>query len=171
LSPHLAARRAGSSIHLERIVEWLALAESAAAESRVRSGKDLHSAAPRTTQRPTRASGWSIVETAGGVFTPLEPGITNFELAVSLEPSFWILVARDALGTLHDVRVTLLAMNSYNRMPDAVLLSAGRSFDESTGTNADELRNLRIANPVCALGPNEDRSLDELVALLGRQAR
>jgi dethiobiotin synthetase len=94
---------------------------------------------------------WLLIETAGAAFTPLAPGVTNVDLAIAFEPCFWLLVAPDALGVLHDVTVTLAALEIRARTADALVLSAARPADASTGTNADELRRLGIANPVAAL--------------------
>lgn len=135
VSPHLAARRAGSGpIEVGAVAAWLAGWEN--------------SLAPHVT--PSHI--WSIIETAGALFSPLSPVATNFELAVSLEPALWVLVAPDALGVLHDVRVTWEACARRGRVPDHLLLCASRVRDESTGTNAGELRTLRIAEPTQCLG-------------------
>jgi dethiobiotin synthetase len=115
---------------------------------------------------------WSVVETAGGVFSPLSSTAANFELALALDPAIWVLVAADALGVLHDVSATLLAMRARNRVPDHVVLSAARPPDASTGTNAAELAALGIATPSAVLARDDDRGLDALVASLmspGRQ--
>lgn len=117
VSPHLAAREAGQALHLAEIVAWT-LARESVGESHV-----------------------TLVETAGGALSPLALGVTNLELAAALEPAIWILVAPDALGVLHDVTATLRAMP---RAPDAVVLSAARSADASTGSNAAELGALSI---------------------------
>jgi hypothetical protein len=94
---------------------------------------------------------WSIVESAGALFSPLGPSATNFELASALEPAFWVLVAPDALGVLHDVRVTWEACARRGLVPDFLVLSGARTADASTGTNADELRTLGIADPLQTL--------------------
>jgi dethiobiotin synthetase len=118
VSPHLAAREQGAAIDIARVASWVAEQE-AKARAQV-----------------------SIVETAGGAFSPLGVGVTNVELARALEPAVWLLVAPDALGVLHDVAATLRALP---RAPDAVLLSMARLPDESTGTNAAELSGLGIS--------------------------
>ena len=75
---------------------------------------------------------WTIIETAGGVFSPLALGLSNFELARALEPAIWVLVAADALGVLHDVSATLKAMRASGREPDHLVLSGAREPDAST---------------------------------------
>jgi dethiobiotin synthetase len=84
----------------------------------------------------------SLVELAGGAFSPLGLGVTNVSLAQALEPALWLLVAPDALGVLHDVTATLRALP---RAPDALVLSGSRAPDQSTGSNARELASLAIA--------------------------
>jgi dethiobiotin synthetase len=115
---------------------------------------------------------WLLVETAGGVLSPLTPRTSNLDLANALSPAIWVLVAPDALGVLHDVRATLLAMRQLAREPDFVVLSASRARDASTGTNADELARLRIADPVSVLsrGVRHRRALAHLVSALERRA-
>lgn len=118
VSPHLAAREHGATLETASVAAWVAEQEAVA--------------------QPTI----SLVELAGGVFSPLGPGVTNEDLALALEPALWLLVAPDALGVLHDVTATLRAMR---RAPDAVLLSGARKADQSTGSNARELSRLGIA--------------------------
>ncbi|MFO7177444.1 MAG: dethiobiotin synthase [Pseudomonadota bacterium] len=131
ISPHLAARHARRPIALEPIVAWVRRWEAASSES------DEH---------------WCVLETAGGVFTPLAPDVANADLARALDPALWVLVAPDALGVLHDLSATLRALAAFGRMPDFVVLSAARGRDASTGTNAAELRALGIADPVAVFG-------------------
>lgn len=154
VSPHLAARRAGvSPIQVAEVASWLSKWEH-----------DM-------TSHAVSSSLWSIVETAGALFTPLGPGATNFELASALEPAQWVLVAPDALGVLHDLRVTLEACARRGRVPDHLVLSAARAADASSGTNSAELRTLGIAQPVQTL---ERDSLDLSLlarALLARSER
>jgi dethiobiotin synthetase len=118
VSPHLAARECGVTLDIARASEWVAQQEAHATPA------------------------ISLVELAGGVFSPLGLGITNEDLARALEPAVWILVAPDALGVLHDVTASLRAMQ---RAPDALVLSGAREADPSTGRNAAELSRLGIA--------------------------
>lgn len=146
VSPHLAARAQGITIDLERAADWVADAEKLVA-SHVSSD---------------RAS-WSLVETAGGVFSPLARNATNFDLAWALEPAIWLLVAPDALGVLHDVSATLQAMAARGRVPDHVVLSCARQSDASTGRNAAELSGLGIARTSAVLARDDDRGIETLV--------
>ncbi len=150
VSAHLAARRDGRSVNLHRIAECLAL-------------------------HATTIHGWQIVEMAGGVFSPVSRKATNIDLALALEPSIWVVVAPDALGVLHDVRATLLAMHTCARAPDHLVLSAARSIDASSGTNAAELSLIGLPRPAAVLhrGDDAQASLAPLVAkiLKARPAR
>jgi len=155
VSPHLAARSAGTQIDVSRVKSWVIEAETSV-----------------TPLVPSHSALWTIVETAGGVFSPLAPGIANFELALALEPATWVLVAADALGVLHDVSSTLKAMRACGREPDHLVLSGAREPDASTGSNASELAALGIATPSAVLARNDDRGVTSLVdRLLSDEAR
>jgi len=143
ISPHLAARREGHAIELGAIQSWLAEWER---------------------EQNAGPDDLAIVETAGGVFTPLSDASTNFDLARVLEPARWVLVAPVSLGVLHELTATLTALSARGRSPDFVVLSAAREPDASTGTNATELRRLGIADPAAELG----RGASELGALVER---
>jgi len=118
VSPHLAAREQGITLDVPAIVKWI-------------EGEEHRAAAPIT-----------LVESAGGAFSPLAPGVCNVDLASALSPALWLLVAPDSLGVLHDVTATLRALP---RAPDALLLSCARPSDGSSGSNAAELSRLGIA--------------------------
>jgi dethiobiotin synthetase len=146
ISPHLAARNSGVVIELPTVRQWLNEVESSMTPL-VSSDRAL----------------WSVIETAGGVLSPLGRGQTNFDLARALEPSVWVLVAADALGVLHDVSATCEAMAARGRAPDHLVLSQAREPDASTGSNAAELRTLGIATPSAVLARHDDRGIDALV--------
>ena len=141
ISPHLAARRAGINLATDDIVAWVQQAEREA---------HMH-------DTTLHALSWSIIETAGGAYSPLGPKATNLTLARALEPAAWLLVAPDSLGVIHDVTATLIAMHHTARRPDLVILTAARPPDSSTSTNAHELRTLGIAH-VAAVLPRNDTS-------------
>jgi dethiobiotin synthetase len=124
VSPHLAARDQGHSIDIGSVVQWIEATERAAG-ARI-----------------------TLIETAGGACSPLAPSVTNIELAQALEPALWVLVAPDSLGVLHDMTATLRALP---RPPDAVVLTAARPRDASSGTNAQELEALKIARVLCVV--------------------
>jgi dethiobiotin synthetase len=146
ISPHLAARRTGTQIDVAAARAWLENAESQA-----------------TTHISPHMALWRVIETAGGVFSPLSPGATNFDLASALDPAIWVLVASDSLGVLHDLTATLIAMRARGRSPDHVVLSAAREPDASTGSNATELSLLGIANPSAVLERHQDAGVRDLV--------
>ena len=145
ISPHLAARRSGVDLSIGQSAAWVANAEALA--SRVL----------------PRSAVFTVVESAGGVFSPLGPNISNFDLARALDPAIWVLVAADALGVLHDVSSTLKAMRSCGRAPNHLVLSAAREPDASTGSNAPELTTLGIAKPSATLARDDDGGIDALL--------
>jgi dethiobiotin synthetase len=142
VTPARAARAAARRIDLQRIVTWT---------------RDVESDAPTGVRL--------VIETAGGVFSPLDDGVTNFDLARALDPALWVLIAPDRLGVLHDVGSCLLAMEALGRRPDYVVLSAPEHADSSTGTNREELaRNPRMP-PLIDLPRNNPSSLRRLLTL------
>lgn len=146
----MAAREAGVLIETRPWAEWIAAQErGAAAETRTRSSPSI-----------------TLVETAGGAFSPVGPALTNVDLALSLEPAVWLLVAHDSLGVLHDVTATLRALP---RLPDAIVLSSARPADDSSGSNARELRTLGIAPRLWVVG-RDAPDAQPLVAWLRDQA-
>lgn len=155
VSPHLAARSAAIQIEVNQAAAWVARAEASV-----------------TPLVSSHTALWSIVETAGGVFSPLAPGVANFELAQALEPALWVLVAADALGVLHEVNSTLKAMRGCGREPEHLVLCGAREPDASTGSNAAELATLGIATPSAVLARNDDRGASALLdRLLEDEAR
>jgi len=149
ISPHLAAREMGLEIAPEAVVRWVASVE--------------HDVTPLVA---SDMAFWTIIETAGGVFSPLSRGATNLDLARALEPAIWILVAGDSLGVLHEVSATLQAMRAHGRTPEHVVLSAAREPDASTGSNAAELEALGIVTPTTVLERDDDRGVQSLVKCL-----
>ena len=119
VSPHLAARQAGTRIDLGTLRSDVAALRAEYA--------------------------WVVVESAGGLFTPLGEGLTNWDLVRALDPCGVVLVARDGLGVLHDLTATLGLAAARGRRIDVVALSAPEVADASTGTNAGEAERLGIA--------------------------
>jgi len=154
VSPHLAARRSKASIPLSKVRRWIVEQEQQCMA--------LHDSAIR----------WVLIETAGGAFSPVSHRTTNVDLARAVDAAIWILVAPDALGVLHDVRATMLALRSSGRTPDFVVLTASRQRDASTGTNAAELERLGIARAVVTLprGKASGPALAPLVRALRKRA-
>jgi dethiobiotin synthetase len=145
VSPHLAARRVGRDISVDAALRYVREQESAA-----------------------RASAFDVcvIETAGGLFSPLSPGVTNWDLAQALTPAKWLLVAPDALGVLHDVTATLLAARARGRLPDVIALCAARPADASTGTNAGEIELLGIGPRPVVFPEDGTAGLERLLANL-----
>jgi dethiobiotin synthetase len=131
ISPHLAARQVAATIDVESVTRWCEQHERRLAEV-----------------VPHRVMQWSLVETAGGVLTPLGPSLRNFDLVLALEVDVLLLVAADVLGALNAVSTSVVAMRALGRAPDLVALSAPEMADASSGSNAAELVRLSIASGV-----------------------
>jgi dethiobiotin synthase len=122
VSPHLAARLAGVSIDITSVLPW------------VRANVTLQLG------EPASADALVLIETAGGLLTPLtDDGTSNLDLIERLGPCRWLLVAPNRLGVIHDVRAALAA--APRRPPMAVVL-AGTQSDASSASNAAELSRL-----------------------------
>lgn len=119
LSPHLAARHAGIQIDFELIEAWLL----------------------------SHAAEFLVIETAGGLLSPLGPKQRNLDWIRRLHPELLLLVAPDRLGVLHDVGTCCIALQTLApELPEPwVVLQAPSSEDGSTGSNASELQTLGIA--------------------------
>jgi dethiobiotin synthetase len=122
ISPHVAARNAGLRIDFGLIDRWVQSYE-----------------APIT-----------VIETAGGFFSPLGYRTTNFDLTRALKPHVVLLVAPDRLGVLHDLTTTLAVAAARGGPHVGVVLSTPASTDASTGRNAAEIQALGIASPIAA---------------------
>jgi len=133
VSPHLAARRQGVTIEMDQVGSWVA----------------------------SHDASWVLVETAGGLLSPLSAALTNLDLAEYLAPDAWLLVGVDRLGVLHDVAACRLAMRTLCRPAPprtVVVLQAPAVTDHSTGTNAPELRLRATAEPVLVMPRGEPAS-------------
>ena len=157
ISPHLAAERAGRDISLDAITAWTSQHETRLSEQ----------VKPNYATTRHVVSGMAqpvvFVESAGGAFSPLAPGLTNFDLVAALEPDLLLLVAPDALGVLHDLSVCAATMSARGRAPDLVVLSQSRPPDASTGTNRHEAERLGIAAIDAVIARDQARVSDEVV--------
>ncbi|MBM4359353.1 MAG: dethiobiotin synthase [Deltaproteobacteria bacterium] len=117
VSPHRAARRAGVTLELSDLLAWCG-------------------------DEPC-----SLIETAGGLLSPLGPSLTNLELTVALAPTAVVLVVANRLGTLHEVRACQLALAAHGLVPH-VVLSGAPLADEASTHNAEELVTLGWASRV-----------------------
>jgi dethiobiotin synthetase len=90
-----------------------------------------------------------IVESAGGLYSPLSDEETNADVAMLYgERALVVLVAPDRLGVLHDVGACVRAAEADGITFAAVALSAPAQADASTGTNAAEIERLGLAEAV-----------------------
>ena len=90
-----------------------------------------------------------IVESAGGLYSPLSDEETNADVAMLYgERALVVLVAPDRLGVLHDVGACVRAAEVDGISFAAVVLSAPAQADASTGTNAAEIERLGLADAV-----------------------
>lgn len=126
ISPHLAARAAGVHVSVDALVDR---ARALASSCEV-----------------------LLVETAGGLFSPLNDAHANDQLARALGADRALLVAPDRLGVLHDVTATEIAARARRVELPTVALSAPAAPDPSTGTNAAELA-ARLGRDVAAVFP------------------
>lgn len=139
VTPARAARARGEAIDPARVAAWIRSAAS-------------------TQGGPASV----VVESAGGVFSPLGDGLTNLDLASAVEASIWVLVAPNRLGVLHDLSSTLRAMAASARLPDWIVLSAPELPDASTASNAEELARL-FPTPILAVPRNDPSPLRVLL--------
>jgi dethiobiotin synthetase len=142
VSPHLAARQCGRTVELKTISEWV-----------------------RDHDRP-----WQIVETAGGLLSPLSETVTNLDLVLSLEPWRMILVASNRLGVLHDVAVCCALLRDRHPQLEKrthIALSAPAVPDGSTASNAAELAAVGISDRVVGF-PREASFHDASAAAAAR---
>jgi dethiobiotin synthetase len=147
LSPHVAAELAGSSIDLEAVVPW------------VISFEDAHHAQNSPPSSGGARAPITLVELAGGLFTPLTLSQVNLDLVRLLEPCRFLLVANDRLGVLHDVLVCTRAAEVFHRAPDLIVFSQ-HAADHSTSSNRAEFQRLVPTIPACTLGPNLELDLE-----------
>jgi dethiobiotin synthetase len=127
VSPHLAARTDGHTLHIDPIV---------AAIHGIQTKLDL-----------------LLVELPGGLFTPLAPPALNVDLAATLRPDRLFLVAPDRLGVLHDVISATRAARAHPLRIDGIVLVTPESPDLATGRNASEIPSLTDGLPVVATIP------------------
>lgn len=140
VSPHLAARLAGVVLSVEDIADHAA----------------------------TLAASFDLllVETAGGLFSPIGETTTSADLAAALVRRGGLrvlLVAPDRVGVLHDLRATLWAAHHVGLTVHGVVLSAPASPDATTGTNAAEATTLGTTSVAAVFpraAPDDPASLE-----------
>lgn len=129
VSPHVAAREAGAVISIPAIERWVS----------------------------SHARDVTVVETAGGMLSPLSDATTNLDLAVALAPESAVLVTSARLGVLHNVAAAILAARSLapSLVWSAVVVS---SADAEPDGAVRELREVVLPRvgctaPVAGFGP------------------
>jgi dethiobiotin synthetase len=127
VSPHLAAREEGRPIDLDAIR---------------RRGDQIAAGTEDV-----------LIEAAGGLFSPLGETTTNVDLVKHLLPARVVLVAPDRLGVLHDLGACIGAARASGIAVSALVLSAPRAPDDSTGTNAAEVERIGLG-AVAAVFPH-----------------
>lgn len=133
VSPHLAARETGTTVQLSVLRGYVAGVR--------------------------RAADAVVVELAGGLFSPLAPGLSNADVTRDLAPDVVLLVAPDRLGVLHEIAATTRAAATSGVLLTGIVLVAPEFPDASTGTNAAEIAMVADV-PVLAVVPRGDvRSL------------
>lgn len=142
VTPWLAAELEHTAVDLEAVPDWVR-------DHTARRGTALHA----TT---------CIVETAGGVFSPLSEDETNLDLARQLDPALWLLVAPNRLGVLHEVGATVHAMRALHRPPDVIVLNHHAATDASTTSNLSLLRRLHPKLPILGVSTSEPPTLAAL---------
>lgn len=120
VSPHRAARDGNRTLTSKQLADW------------------VHTA---TANHP----GPSLIETAGGLFSPLSEAESMLDVVRALEPCVFVLVACDRLGTLHDVQASVHAARALHRSPDVIVLN---EFEPNALENAAELARLGVRIPV-----------------------
>jgi dethiobiotin synthetase len=142
ISPHLAARHAGVTLAIDDLVEPV--------------------------KRLRADSSGLLVELAGGLFSPLAPGVMNAHLAKALladGAATLLLIAPDRLGVLHDVAASTYAAAALGLTVGGIVLVAPPTPDDSTGTNAAELPTVTPVPVLATLPRAAPRSLAALPAL------
>ena len=112
-----------------------------------------------------------IVETAGGLFSPLdEDGRTNAELFRLVGTASMALVTLNRLGVLHDVEACVRAAAASGFRIDAVIANTLTGHDdESVATNVADLRQHAGARLVVPFGGGEiDDEADSMLRALIR---
>lgn len=84
----------------------------------------------------------TLIEAAGGLFSPITESATNLEFAAVTRADCLLVVARNALGVLSASIAVTRAARASGRDVDAFVLvdEASASADASRATNADVLR-------------------------------
>jgi dethiobiotin synthetase len=141
ISPHLAARAAGAEISLTAVGEWVT----------------------------AHAREVTLVETAGGMLSPLSDRTTNLDLAVALQPASVVLVTSARLGVLHNVAAAIVAARQLApdlRWSAIVVSSPEAGFEVAVRELRDVvLPRVECVAPVVGFGPVGGRAAKDDLAL------
>jgi dethiobiotin synthetase len=109
---------------------------------------------------PDDATDMGLVETAGGVRSPLASDGDCLDFCVALAPDFVVLVADAGLGTINAVRLTLEAMTPLHA-PTVVVLNR---FDAGSSLHRRNLEWLRVSCGLTVVTvPGEEMELERIV--------
>ncbi|MEM6788910.1 MAG: dethiobiotin synthase [Myxococcota bacterium] len=149
ISPHLAARDVGTPIEVAEVVAWV----------------DAHRG----------DEGVTLVETAGGLLSPLSETATNLDLMVALAPTEVVLVVGNRLGALHDARACMMALAAVGWQRSRVVVALSDAMPAKgrpMATNGAELRTLGVVSRLVRVahgkvdGDAGRRGGEELVAMV-----
>lgn len=132
ISPHLAARREQRAIDLEAVAAYVAAQEQNFLSQLEATASDAGATGSGAGLPPL-----CLIESAGGLFSPISDELNNWDLARALAPDVIVLVAPDSLGVLHDIQATLRGIAPV--LPQLLVMSEARPADAATGTNLAEV--------------------------------
>lgn len=143
ISPHLAARNHGATHSVSAVVGWVR----------------------------QHAAGVTLVETAGGLFSPVSDTNCNADLVRACAPDLLVLVCAARLGVFHDVRATITAYRAVDAATTIVVVPSSPTSSSDADECARELRRTilpAIHEPARALpfGPSAEVDVDGLWAAL-----
>lgn len=144
-SPHRAARGRGTTIAVPAVASWVADKVITARWDAV------------------------LVETAGGLFSPLSESTSNLDIVRALEPCTFVLIAPDRLGALHDVLCAVTAARAVHRAPDLICMNL-QDDAALPLENFAELRRFVACPPVIQAPLVRFSTQDVVAALFGPRA-
>jgi dethiobiotin synthetase len=114
---------------------------------------------------PADAVELGLVETAGGVRSPLAADGDCLALCVALAPDAVVLVADAGLGTINAVRLTIDALRSVALAPSAAVMVVLNRFDAAVDLHVRNREWLQARDALAVVGvPGGDRELAAFVA-------
>jgi dethiobiotin synthetase len=114
---------------------------------------------------PADAVEVGLVETAGGVRSPLAADGDCLALCVALAPDAVVLVADAGLGTINAVRLTMDALRSGAVAPSAAVMVVLNRFDGAVDLHVRNRKWLQARDELAVVGvPGGDRELAAFVA-------